>query len=58
MPTITVSFTLDSEKDDLRVERGYISPLCVDRLIKDGGFEEVFTDFWKSKKEEPCSKKK
>jgi hypothetical protein len=42
-----------------KIIKGFISSLCIDRLIKDRGFEEVFMDWWKTeKKEEKCLRTK
>ena len=53
-----MSGTITVDVETGKIIKGYISPLCVERLIKDRGFEEVFEDFWKTKKEETCLRKK
>ncbi len=50
--TITVSFTLDPEKDDLRVEKGYADPSLVERILKEPKFAKMVDDWRKGEWED------
>jgi hypothetical protein len=43
--TITVSLTLDPEKDDLKVEKGYADPDLVELILKDPACAKAVDDF-------------